>query len=257
MNESTKSRHAALCMRLGSEGFVFLSGDPSGNGTQTVLEPKTAPALSLTANLKKAFEEQEMLNADYKQVRIVFADKRFTLVPAELFDESQQDVLFYYNHPRHAAETLCHHTVDCLNTVVVFAADSSTLHFLNRQFPQARCFSQAGVLLQHFAAASSRAEHERTMYVHASRESIGVYAFHRNRLLLANVFHCRYPEDRVYYLLYVWKQLEFDQLHDGLCLTGDITGKEKFVTQLREFVRHISIPAQPAHIDLQTLLTCE
>ena len=30
-------------------------------------------------------------------------------------------------------------------------------------------------------------------------------------LLLANSFECTHTEDRIYYLLYAWKQLEFNQ----------------------------------------------
>jgi hypothetical protein len=47
-----------------------------------------------------------------------------------------------------------------------------------------------------------------------------VFCFDKGNLLLINSFPCKQTTDRVYYLLYIWQQLNYNQEKDELHLTG-------------------------------------
>jgi hypothetical protein len=75
--------------------------------------------------------------------------------------------------------------------------------------------------------------------------------------LLFNAFACRLTADRVYYLLYIWKQLGMDAEHDTLHLTGEIREREELLAELRKYVRQVTAePLSHSRIpyDMQTLL---
>ena len=71
-------------------------------------------------------------------------------------------------------------------------------------------YSQASLHIAHMAALE-RPAGTRALYACPRRYSMEVYAYGPEGLLLANSFDCNSTADRLYYLLYVWKQLGFDQ----------------------------------------------
>ena len=95
------------------------------------------------------------------------------------------------------------------------------------------------------------------MYASVRKDGIDIYCFERGHLLLANSFECTHTEDRIYYLLYVWKQLEFNQERDELHLTGILPEKDVLMNELKKFILQVFIMNPATNIDMQALLTCE
>ena len=61
------------------------------------------------------------------------------------------------------------------------------------------------------------------MYIHLRKEAVDIYAYERGRLIFANAFACKETNDRIYYILYIWKQLGMEQERDELHLTGELS----------------------------------
>ncbi len=74
--------------------FLFSVFNPLGEGELSFFDRKVEESLSLTANLKQTFREIEWLKHPYRRVNILMADKRFTLVPLEFFEDEQTETLF-------------------------------------------------------------------------------------------------------------------------------------------------------------------
>ncbi|WP_347026894.1 DUF3822 family protein, partial [Bacteroides ovatus] len=142
------------------------------------------------------------------------------------------------------------------NAVVIFGMDKSTCQFLSDQYPEARFYSQAAPLAEYFSA-KSRLGNSKKIYASIRRDAIDFFCYERGHLLLANSFECRKTGDRIYYLLYLWKQLNFDQERDELHLTGAFYDKEKLMQELRKYIQQVFIMNPASNIDMQALLTCE
>lgn len=74
----------------------------------------------------------------------------------------------------------------------------------------------------------------------------------------------------MYYLLYVWQQLNYNQERDELHLTGILEDKEELLKELRNYLRQVFVISPKAEFnrskiskieeipfDMQTLLLCE
>ena len=205
MIDFTKSKQYTLSIRLSTDGFSFSIYNPIHDDSFSVIEKEIDTSLSLTANLKAVFHESDFLGHSYKRVNIMLASKRFTIVPLDLFEEEQADLLFYHNHQKRENETVIYNILKKNNVVIVFGIDRSAYSFL----------------------------------------------------LLANSFKCSHTEDRIYYLLYAWKQLEFNQERDELHLTGTLPDKEILMNELRKFILQVFIMNPATNIDMHALLTCE
>jgi hypothetical protein len=79
---------------------------------------------------------------------------------------------------------------------------------------------------------------------------IDIFCFQQNKFSFCNSFDAKHIRDAVYYLLYVWKQLQFDQLNDELHLVGDLflndtvsaqQDRELLLSELRRFLQKVYV----------------
>ena len=69
------------------------------------------------------------------------ADKRFTFIPLEFFEDEQTEIIFYHNHPKRENETVQYNILHKSSTVVLFGMDKSACSFLREQYPDVKFYS--------------------------------------------------------------------------------------------------------------------
>lgn len=252
----SKSEQYTLSIRLRTDGFSFSVFVPTQEEATHYFHHAIHPSLSLTANLKQALPRYEFLSCSYKRVFILSTGNRYTSLPLEFYDPEEKEVIFYHNHPHRDNEIVLGNTLKREQIVFLFGMEKSAYQLLLQHYPQARFYNQAFPLAGWFAV-KSKLGNSRKMLAFIRSESIDILCYERGRLLLANSFTCQHTEDRVYYLLYVWKQLRFDQRRDELHLAGTLTEKEKLLAQLRRFIGQVFILNPSEYIDMEALLTLD
>ncbi|MDE5678130.1 DUF3822 family protein [Phocaeicola sp.] len=265
----TKSEQYTLSIRLSADGFSFSIYNPLTDNEFCFVPYPVNVSYSMTANLKEMLSQTEALKHPYKRINILYDSVRFTPVPTELFEDEQMDTIFYHNYPKWKNEIVLCNMLEKSNVVILFAMDKHTHQLLNEQFPTARFFSTASPLTEYFAQ-KSRLGNSRKLYTHIREQLMEVYAYDKGRLLLINSFVCKQNTDRIYYLLYIWQQLSYNQERDELHLTGKWNGKEELLKELRSYLRQVFVIHPKAEFnrseiskieeipfDMQTLLLCE
>lgn len=251
-----KSDQYTLSIRLSADGFSFSIDSPVHEKPLFSLERAIDASLSLMANLKQAVRELDFLNYTYKRVHILWVGKRFTLVPLAVFEDDQAEVLFGYNHASRDNEIILYNVLKRHNLVVVFGMDRSAHAMLSEQYPHARFYSQISAMSE-YCSVRSRAGSDKKIYASVRSNAIDLCCYERGGLLLANSFECKETEDRIYYLLHVWKQLELDQERDELYLTGAINGQEAWIETLRKYIQEVVVMPPQTAAEMQNLLACD
>ena len=254
-----QSEQHILSIRLSANGFSFSIHHPSMDGIRYYMPFTINPSYSMTANLKEMLASSEALKRTYKKVNVLIDTPRFTLVPFELFEDEQQDNLFYENFQFKDNEIVLCNILGKSNTAILFGMDKHTHQLINESFPQARIYAGICPLTEYFTQ-ESRSSNCRKLYVHLKQDAIEVCGLDKGKLQLINTFSCKQISDQVYYLLYIWQQLGFNQENDELYLAGDLLGKEQLLEELRKFLRKVSTIAPIINelpFDMQTLLICE
>ena len=101
-----KSEQYTLSIRLSTDGFSFSVFNPLGDGEFSYYDRAVDESFSLTANLKQTFRELAWLERPFRRVNVLMADKRFTFIPLEFFEDEQTEIIFYHNHPKRENETV-------------------------------------------------------------------------------------------------------------------------------------------------------
>lgn len=252
----TQSKQYTLSIRLSTDGFSFSVLNPTEKAIPVVIDYPINESLSLTANLKQAFKEVKELTCSYRRVNLLLANRRFTFIPLEFFEDEQCETVFYHNFPTRENETVLYNILHRNNIVVLFGMDKSACNYLREQQPDIRFYAQASAFTEYFSA-KSRLGNNRKIYVNLHKKAIDVYVFERGQLLLANTFPCQTITDSIYYILYIWKQQEFDQERDELHLTGQLNEKKQLLSELRKYIRQVFITTPATNLDFQAITSCE
>lgn len=263
------SEQYTLSIRLSTDGFSFSVYNPILDHSFYYMPYKIERSLSMAANVKEMLQQNEFLRLPYKRVRIYTAKTNHLPVPFELFDEDQAEGLYYQSYPKEGNDTVLYNILPKANVAMLYALDKTVYQLLKEQFPDARFYAIASPLTEYFTGKSYLGNSKK-LYAYLQGESLTVLCFDRGRLLLLNTFSCKKADDAIYYLLYVWKQLDYDQNRDELHLAGIIPEKETLLHQLRKYLRQVYVINPTAEFnrsefskieeipfDLQTSFLCD
>ena len=228
------------------------------------------PLKPLTANLKQAIEETDMLRYTYGATNIILADVNYTLIPKEYYAE-QYEQEFYRQNISSATtnSTIMHNIVADERVVLLFAIDKQLHKFLSTQYPKAKIYASISPLIN-FGVERSYATEKKYCLLHVNKRSIDFMCYENATPLFANSFQYRDTADALYYILNCWSMLGLSQIDETLHIAGRSHQAKTLSKELGKFIKNIHAirPAEEFHsselarideltLDLQTLIACE
>ncbi|MDR2791582.1 MAG: DUF3822 family protein [Tannerellaceae bacterium] len=226
-----------MSIRLQSGGLSFsgyVQGQPhSFFCRQTFFEA----GQSYETALKECFFANDFLAWDYREVRILPVSSRYTLVPRPLFDEDEKESLMSFTFFSPEACLLSDTTCD-EEAVLVFDMPPDIHAFCSRSFSRPRFIHPVAPQLTFFRR-QSRISLPARMYGVVQDDVLHVFCFRSDRLLLANTFAIVAVDDILYYLLYIWRHIGFDQEKDELHLFDNAGKYNRLFRTLSTYLRQI------------------
>lgn len=256
-----------VSIRLRSGGLSFSGYDPSVGGSFFYLETEFDRAVSFISSLKEFFFAHEFLTWTYKRIHVVCVSPQYTLVHRDYFREDKKAELldFAFSVP----ETFClSDTLEGQQAELLFGVDEEVYEFCSRSLLHPS-FSHYMTPLLGLWGRQSETSSSRQMFVVVDRRRMDVACYNRGKLLFVNTFPVDQLDDRLYYILYVWKQIGLDPQKDSLRLLAEPFLKTPLVDNLQVYLRHIEpmeIPSEAylrgddivkAPLDLISLSICE
>ena len=230
-----------LCLRISAERFTFALYDPDGNPPFHTVDYPTDCRHSLTANLKTICKDNNpFVGHPYQSIHILLTGKPCIAVPAELFDEERAESFYYACMPKITNERVLCHVMTSNDIVLLYGIDRTFCQLLLEYFPGAH-IQVSSVSVMEYLHKRSRTSKGHKLYAHFHARQMDVYAFDGENFLLHNAFRCTQSNDVLYYLLYIWQQLGFDQTKDELYLVGRIPEQEHTLKELQRFVAQVAI----------------
>lgn len=243
-----------MSIRLCTDGFSFCIYDITTDSIVNELNIETDATLSLTANLRKLFKSNDFVNHAFDAVHIISTGKRFTMLPTELYNDSDKEELFYYNLSHKENEIILQNDAVTDDLLFLFGMDRAAHHLLSEHYPNIT-FHLQPALLHNYFRKEKYLESCNRMYLSFRTNAIDIYAYdERHKPLLINAFATGIIEDQLYYLLNIWKTLNFDQENDILYIYGEIEEKERMLNLLNKYIKRISFITPETNLDFKALL---
>ena len=229
----TNSNPQRLTMRIGRNTMAFLAQDELGG--ETHYEPYVVKSgISMAANLRQAFKSSDMLMQAPQRVRVLI-DSDVLMVPVELFNEQSMEDMHNHAFPRQEQDAVYYNVLPDLNAVAVFAVNKDLRLVLDDHFKDVSLIAAVTPVWRYMHRRSFTGPRQKLFgYFHEKR--LEVFSFRQNRFKFCNSFNAGRPADALYFLLYVWQQLQLQPAFDELHLMGDLPEQEWLMGELNTYL---------------------
>lgn len=194
-------------------------------------------SISMAANLREALRTVPLLEESFERV-LVMVDTPTLMVPANLFVEEESEELYHHAFTGQEQQLVMHTVLPDLNAVVLFAVQKDLRSVIANNFGDVRYTAAVAPVWRHLHQRSYTGQHQK-IYSYFHDRRMEVFSYAQNRFKFCNSYAVNNPNDALYYLLAVWKQLTMDAEHDELHLVGDIPERDQLLEEAQKFVKRV------------------
>ena len=243
-----------MIIRIGRNTLSFTVPDPTNKERPFIHEPFIVKAgISMAANMREALKIPLPADANGLQVQVLL-DSPSMLVPVGQFEEGEVSEL--YNHAFTASKeprNVHFNVLPDLKAVCLFAINKDLQNVISDRFGNVQYIQAVTPVWRYLHQRSFTGRRNKLYgYFHAGR--LDMFSFQQNRFKFCNAFEATQSHDALYFLLYVWKQLRLDTIHDELFLVGDIPEQAWLMQEIKQYVQNTYV-INPAAEFGQTIVT--
>lgn len=237
-----------LTTRMSHNSLAFAVGNPKLDG-KMVYEPyELNGSISISANLREAFNDAELLRSGYKHA-LLLTDSTVVLIPKDEYVESQVPALYRYTVGGHEKDDIARAEMPELNAVATFAVNHDIRIVMQDHFKYLNILPIILPVWRHLyrkAFDSPRAK----LFAYFHDKRMNVFRFDHARFRFANCFDCDNANDAIYYILYVWKLLGMDNANDELHLLGDIPQAAQLKDDISKYLLRVFVVNPAAEFNM-------
>lgn len=225
-----------LIIRVSRASLAF----STTNGTDVIYERYPLKSnISISANMREALRNVPMLQDAYRRV-VVMVDSPVLMTPTDLYREEDEDSLYRYTFTGMEQHAVVHAVVPDLNAVAVFSIHKDLRIVLLDHYGEALTFQPLMISVwRHLFQKSFTGPHQK-LFGHFHDRHLEVFAFNQNRFKFCNSYAVSgEPDNALYYLLSVWKQLGMNPREDELHLSGEMQEREQLKEKAQTFVKRV------------------
>lgn len=231
----TMNHRTRLVIRISKQSLSFAAVQPSAETTFS-FEPYTVKSgISMAANIREAFRNVDLLAKQWDRVMVV-ADTEVLLVPIDEYQQEDQETLYHHAFTHHQGDKILSTVLPSLSAVMLYSMNKDLLQVIEDHFPDVRYTHVCASVWQHFHRRSFTGMN-RKLYGYFHDKKVDIFAFTQNRFRFYNRYDTNNPQDAVYFLLYVWKQLGMDQQKDELYISGQLPEEQTLIENLQKYLR--------------------
>ncbi|MDR1200576.1 MAG: DUF3822 family protein [Tannerellaceae bacterium] len=235
-----------MSIRLWPGGLSFSAYNPYETKSYIFRNINFDRNIPYSTSLKETFFANECLIWPYKRTYVLSVTPHYTLIPDELFSEKQKNELLRFNFTSQEKHTLSD-SMGNEEVKIVYDMEEEVYEFCSRSLTNPIYVNYLTPQLIVFQK-QSLAEKFGHMFVVIHENIVDISCFSEGNLSFVNSFVFDQSDDNLlYYILYIWRQMKMDQLHDRLSLAGDSSLCSKLTQSLQVYLQHvkpIEIPSE-------------
>lgn len=235
------SENNSLSIQFSLDGFSFCINDNETNKTKhfsnhTFEETLKSPE-KLLEKIQVIFEEDRLLQKDFKSIQVIHQNYLSSLVPNAYFDAS-----LLRNYLDVTVKTLKNDFIafDDLEKIAaknVYIPYININNYLFQSFGEFEYKHHQTVLIEKII---QKKDMNKVMYVNVAKNNFDIIVTENQELLFVNSFSFNTKEDFMYYVLFTAEQLELDTEQFLLTFSGLISEADEIYKITYKYIRNIS-----------------
>lgn len=230
----TKNPMLQLTIRLSHNSICFAVGDPKVDGKMVYDPYEMNGSISMSANLREAFDNAELLQSGYKNA-LLLVDNPVMLVPKEEYAEGQTPQLYRYTFSGHDKDDIARAELPEMNAIAVYPINHDIRIVVQDHFKNINILPLVLPVWRHLYRKAFTGSRQK-LFAYFHDKKVEIFRFDHTRFRYANTFDCDHAHDALYYILYVWKLLGMENSNDELYLVGDMPHKDWLTKSIGKYL---------------------
>lgn len=204
------------------------------------------PYKTIEQQLDVFFDKEEALQTGFSDVLVLHDNNLNTFVPTALFDESALGSYLQYNTKVFPTDYFDFDSLTQQQMENIYVPYVAFNNYFLDVFGSFNFQHINTGLVQHFLNKSAN-NNQVEFFVHVADTHFEVVLLQNKKLVLFNSYEYQTQEDFIYYLLFVFEQLQLDPQKQPVKIVGNCT-KESHLYQIAyKFIRNVEV------VDLKTI----
>lgn len=238
-----------LSVQISLSGLSFLVQDENRSPLlfkEKLLEHSTTPE-EILLEVETLFSEHDLWSMEFSEVSVVYTTPIYSLVPAELFDETKASEYLKFNSKILANDYVAYDQIDALGIVVVYVPLMNVNNYFFEKYGSFNYYHSATILLK--TILKNKNYSLPRIYLHFQQNSFDCLIIKDGELQLCNTYSFNSPEDFMYYTLFSMEQLKLDPETVSVYLCGDIEKDDANYEIAYNYIRNLEF------VDTENTLT--
>ncbi len=248
--ENTKNYK--LSIQLSLDGFSFCILDTERNkylGIESYDFQGVSSFFTLKNILSEHVPKNKWLKKPYNSVSIIFENPKTTLVPMPLFDPKQTEKYLDFNHTTEINDVVKFDHLPNLDAVNVYSIPENILNCLMKNFPDAGIHHFAGSLIETLLIKYKNRSDGHLVFANIRKSWFDIIVLKNRQMIYFNSFKYKASEDFVYFLIYVFEQINLNPEENELILTGNILKMSSLFEITFKYIRKVSFAGRNNNFD--------
>lgn len=181
----------------------------------------------------------EWLKNPFKEVCVIFVNKRATLIPSLLFDPTKKDEYLEFLHGKPEKMDFYHDYLKGLNIYNVYGLPSGIEKELKSNFANCKILHHSSTLLMNVYARFYDKGIKTQLFLNVQNDLSDIVIFKDGKFEYFNSFRFSSDEDLLYYLFYVIDKLTLNINDLSLLIMGEIEEGSKAYTGIRKYIKDV------------------
>lgn len=239
--EKEKTQNYFLSIQADLNGFSFCILDIEKKTYLGIRHYDIKDVYSLddfTDKLLKIFNEDELLNKSFKSVSFIYLTQKSILIPASFFDKSNLKAYFEFNHSLSDLDEIHYNFLSEIDAYNVFVIPNYIASEIIKRFENVKLYHQATPFIKSIFEKNIDRDSD-GVYVNMNDKFIDIAVARENRLNLYNTFQFQNETDLLYFVLYIYKQLNLDTKKNKLFVSGQQGENPKYYKALKKYINKV------------------
>lgn len=230
-----------LSIQINLNGLSFCILNRTTNAVEFLktipFEQKLTP-IDVLNHLKAELSSNTAFSEDFNAVLVIHQNELATLVPEPLYDAEHKVDYLKFNSKILRNDFITEDIISVNKSVNVYVPYVNINNYIFDTFGEFVYKHSSSILVDSLLQNTETKENP-VVYINVNKSTIELIVIDNNKLQLFNVFEYHSKEDFIYYVLFVFEQLQLDVETTLVELSGNIViGDENFV-MLYIYIRHV------------------
>jgi hypothetical protein len=232
-----------LLLQLSHESLTFCIFNLDSNkflSIETVYFEPNSRVSEIAFQLKQFYSDHQWLKQPFHSIKLLFESNRSTLVPSPLFDEGEKASFSNFNFTVNEDEIVLFNKLKNLDAYIVFSVPELIIKTTTELFPDHISFCHSGAFIESLLILNKNLKAEKRLFVNTRNNFLDIAILDGRKLLFFNTFKYQSKEDFIYFVIFVFEQLQLNPEEIELILMGTIDKNSRIFDTIYKYVRNVS-----------------